>query len=177
MTPQHLSDEAVAACADGVLGGHARDRAARHINDCAECRAAVKVQREAALALRTAGAPPLPSALLDRLRTVPMTTPLETPPTAVAPDGSTVLSTLAPMAAFVPVQSQRTHRSRPYLATAAVVALAGALTAGSVSGARGPSGSGTGHVVRHTLPVQTPAPRPVPRSETAVLDFYRQGRP
>jgi hypothetical protein len=172
MTPQHLSDEAVAAFADGVLNGHARDRAARHTNGCAECREAVKIQREAAFALRTAGAPSLPSTLLDRLRTVPMTTPLDTPPTAVAPDGSTVLSTLAPMAAFVPAESARTHRTRPYLATAAVVALAGALTAGSVSNVRSPSGAGTGHVVRQAPQVRTPA-RPVP----AVVELYRNGRP
>lgn len=151
MSSQHLSDEAVAAFADGVLGGHARDRAARHVNACAECREAVKIQREAAYALRSAGAPSLPSGLLDRLRTVPMTTPLATLPTSVAPDGTTMLSTLAPMAALVPSQQQRTHRARPYITTAAIVALAGALTAGSVARAAGPE-SGTGQVVTHTTP-------------------------
>ena len=40
MRPQHLSDEAVAAFADGVLSGHARERAARHLNECPECRGA-----------------------------------------------------------------------------------------------------------------------------------------
>src|SRR5437762_1175129 len=39
MSPQHLSDEAVAAFADGVLNGHAHERAARHINSCDECAA------------------------------------------------------------------------------------------------------------------------------------------
>ena len=89
MNAQHLSDEAVAAFADGVLSGHARDRAARHVNACSECRQAVKIQREAVFALRAAGAPELPSALLDRLRTVPMTTPITSLPTAIAPDGTT----------------------------------------------------------------------------------------
>jgi hypothetical protein len=152
MTSQHLSDEAVAAFADGVLGGHARDRAARHINTCAECREAVKIQREAAYALRAAGAPPLPIGLLDRLRTVPMTTPLPSLPTAVAPDGTTMLSTVAPMAGLVPSRQQHSSRVRPYVTTAAVLALAGALTAGSVARPSGPTHTGTGHVVKHSTP-------------------------
>ncbi len=153
MAPQHLSDEAVAAFADGVLSGHARERAARHVNACDECRQAVQIQREAAFALRSACAPQLPSALLDRLRTVPMTTPLTTLPSAIAADGTPMLSTLAPMAALVPAQPQRPHRARPYLTTAAVVALAGALAAGSVARGTAPGQSGTGHVVRHSTPV------------------------
>ncbi|MDT4947566.1 MAG: hypothetical protein QOJ37_161, partial [Pseudonocardiales bacterium] len=44
MNPQHLSDEAVAAFADGVLSGHARERATRHAAACPECAHAVKVQ-------------------------------------------------------------------------------------------------------------------------------------
>ena len=40
--PQHLSDEAVAAFADGVLGGSARERARQHVEECAECRTAVR---------------------------------------------------------------------------------------------------------------------------------------
>jgi anti-sigma factor RsiW len=139
MNPQHLSDEAVAAFADGVLSGHARERATRHAAACAECAQAVKVQREAAWALRAAPAPSLPTGLLDRLRCVPQTTPITTLPTVVAPDGSTMLSTVAPMAALVPatrVPPTRTgtiHRGRTIVTTAAAVALAGALTAGSVS--------------------------------------------
>jgi hypothetical protein len=152
MSSQHLSDEAVAAYADGVLGGHARDRAARHVNACAECRQAVQVQREAAFALRAAAAPALPIGLLDRLRTVPMTTPLTTLPTAVGPDGTTMLSTLAPMAALVPGEGQRGHRLRPYITTAAVVALAGALTAGSVAQRSSSEQPGVGRVVEQTRP-------------------------
>jgi anti-sigma factor RsiW len=156
MNPQHLSDEAVAAFADGVLTGHARERATRHINSCGECRHAVNVQREAAFALRAAAAPPLPSALLDRLRTVPQTTPISTLPTALGPDGTTMLSTLpnfAPMAALVPNHSPRgTHRMRPFVTTAAIVALAGTLAAGSVARQDASAQTGTDHAVRHATP-------------------------
>jgi anti-sigma factor RsiW len=145
MNPQHLSDEAVAAFADGVLTGHARERATRHINGCTECRLAVTEQREAASALRTAAAPPLPSALLDRLRNVPQTTPITSLPTVLDADGTTLLSTFAPMAALVPVESPRGgHRLRPFVTTAAIVAMAGALTAGSVARDE-PAQTGTGH--------------------------------
>jgi hypothetical protein len=133
MSPTHLSDEAVAAFADGVLGGHARDRAARHVAECAECREAVQVQREAAYALRASPPPSLPAGLFDRLREVPLTTPLTTLPTAIAADGSTMLATFAPAAALVPEHPSRSTWMRPYLTTAAVVALAGALAAGSVA--------------------------------------------
>jgi hypothetical protein len=161
MNPQHLSDEAVAAFADGVLTGHARERAARHLSACAECRQAVTVQREAAQALRTAAAPALPTSLLDRLRTVPLTTPITTLPTAVAPDGSTVLSTFAPMAALIP--EQRTpdkRRGRTYFTTAALVGAAGALVAGAVAANSGAASSGTGHTVRPVNHVQ-PGKQPV----------------
>jgi len=103
MTPTHLSDEAVAAFADGVLTGRARERAARHVGECAECAYAVAVQREAVWALRAAPAPPLPSALLDRLREVPQTTPIQAPiPAAAARDGSGLMAVFAQQAAFAP---------------------------------------------------------------------------
>lgn len=126
MNAQHLSDEAVAAFADGVLRGLARERATRHVNACAECREAVRVQREAALALRSASAPPPPSGLLDRLRTVPETTPIPDLPSAVDSDGSPLLATFAPMAAFVPGQARSKHRLRPFVVAAALVGVAGA---------------------------------------------------
>jgi hypothetical protein len=174
VNPQHLSEEAVAAFADGVLGGHARDRAARHVERCAECRQAVRVQREATFALRSAVAPPLPSSLVDRLRNVPLTTPIPAPPSALAPDGSAVLPTVAPMAALVPGHPQRNERrarpagprdhARPYLTAAVLVgavSAAGALVAGAVaagsSGGPGPGPAGTGDIrpavqpVRHLL--------------------------
>jgi hypothetical protein len=133
MSSQHLSDEAVAAFADGVLRGHARDRAARHVDSCTECRSAVRIQREAAVALRSACAPAPPGALLDRLRSVPLTTPLTTLPSVMAPDGTPMLSTFAPMAALVPDRPARTHRTRPLVTTAAIVALTGTLAAGSMA--------------------------------------------
>ena len=85
---QHLSDEAVAAYADGVLGRTARLRAERHLAECPECAYAVSVQREAVFALRDAPLPALPSGLLDRLRAVPVTTVLTSTPLALSPDGS-----------------------------------------------------------------------------------------
>jgi hypothetical protein len=148
---QHLSDEAVAAFADGVLVGHSRERAAKHVNACAECREAVRVQREAAMALRAAPPPALPAALAARLRSVPQTTPINSLPTVVGPDGSAMLATFGSAAAFVP-GPPRTHsgrRAKPIVTTAAVVALAGALTAGSVARQEaGPVQSGTGQVAR-----------------------------
>lgn len=149
MTEQHLSDEAVAAFADGVLAGHARERAARHVAACPECRTAVRGQREAVYALRAASAPSLPIGLIDKLRTLPLTTPLSTLPTTVDSDGTPMLATFAPMAALVPEAHPRGSRVRPYVATAAVLTLAGALAAGSVGNPGGSPAPGTGQFVRH----------------------------
>jgi hypothetical protein len=153
MTSQHLSDEAVAAFADGVLRGHARERAARHTETCTECGYAVQVQREAAWALRAAPAPALPTSLVDRLRMLPDTTPLTALPTVFDDDG-TAMMMVAPMAALVPPQRQkREHRVNPMLTTAAVVALTGALTVGAVISRDDPSGEpGSGQVVRQFAP-------------------------
>ena len=87
---QHLSDEAVAAFADGFLGAGARSRATRHVSGCAECAHAVAVQREAAWALRSAVAPAPPLGLLDRLRSVPSTTALPADTTYLVGDGTAV---------------------------------------------------------------------------------------
>jgi anti-sigma factor RsiW len=132
MSVQHLSDEAVAAFADGVLRGSARERAARHVAECAECRTAVRMQREAAIALRTAPAPALPSGLIDKLRTLPMTTPLPTPlPTAVDDEGNAMLATFAPMAAFAPAHrpKEARRRGRTYLTAALLAGVTGAAAA------------------------------------------------
>jgi hypothetical protein len=87
----HLSEDAVAAFADGVLSPAAAIRAERHCGECAECAAAVRGQREAAMMLRTAATPSMPSGLLDRLAGVPMSTPLPPPmgglPTVIGEDG------------------------------------------------------------------------------------------
>lgn len=172
MNPQHLSDEAVAACADGVLVGSARERATRHLDSCAECRQAVRIQREAAFALRAAPAPALPSALLDRLRTVPQTTPITTLPTVLTADGTPMLSTFAPMAAFVASSAPRGgHRTRPFVTTAAIVAMAGALTAGSVA-RHEPAQSGRGQTVRSVIPASGSQP-----SLINPVNYFRGSRP
>jgi anti-sigma factor RsiW len=138
VSSQHLSDEAIAAFADGVLRGHARDRAARHAASCAECAHAVAVQREAVWALRAAPAPALPNGLLDRLRSVPVNTPINSTPTAIGPDGSAVFAAFGTMsaAALVPPVSTETteraaHRVRPVLLAAAAIVTVGAFAFGS----------------------------------------------
>ncbi|MDQ1732990.1 MAG: hypothetical protein QOK10_3149 [Pseudonocardiales bacterium] len=87
----HLSEDAVAAFADGVLSASAAARARRHCQECAECAEAVRGQRETAMMLRSTMAPSLPSGLLDRLACLPMSTPLPPPssglPTAIGADG------------------------------------------------------------------------------------------
>jgi anti-sigma factor RsiW len=142
MKPQHLSDEAVAAYADGVLGGHARERARRHTADCPECAYSVAVQREAVWALRAAAAPSLPSGLFDRLLDVPATTPIRVVPTSIAEDGSTMFSTFGSMAsvgvaAAVPVQAAHRNRAGPIAGTAAAVAVASLLVVSSAGHATG----------------------------------------
>jgi hypothetical protein len=166
MNSQHLSDEAVAAFADGALSGHVQQRARRHTAECPECAYAVAVQREAAWALRAAPAPALPTGLLDRLREVPSTTPLQLPPTALGADGSTLLATFGSLAAPTGVAAvvpphrasgqaeQRAHRLRPIVGTAVAVAAAGVLAVGSAAHASGssdspnrlPANSGVGQV-------------------------------
>ena len=113
MMQTHLSDEAIAAFADGVLRGSARERAGRHLSECAECAYAVAVQREAVWALRAAPAPPLPIDLLDRLRSVPATTPISNIPSALAPDGSAVFGAFGAAAFIAPSKPKRRESSPP----------------------------------------------------------------
>src|SRR6185437_11345318 len=75
----HLSEDAVAAFADGRLSPSATARARKHCAECAECAEAVRGQREAAMLLRTASAPSLPAGLLDRLAGLPMSAQLPPP--------------------------------------------------------------------------------------------------
>jgi hypothetical protein len=87
----HLSEDAVAAFADGVLAPAAALRAERHCAECRECAEAIRGQREAATMLRAAAAPALPSGLLDRLSGLSMSAPLPPPmsglPTMIGEDG------------------------------------------------------------------------------------------
>lgn len=143
---QHLSDEAVAAFADGALGISAQHRATRHLAECAECSNAVAVQREAVWALRSAVAPSLPCGLLDRLRAVPSTTPLNQRPLALDPDGSAVFAAFGtpmtepepPPPSHTPMSVDRRHRPYGLLtAAAAVVALGAAGIAVATTGGSG----------------------------------------
>lgn len=155
MNSQHLSDEAVAAFADGVLSCHARDRATKHAAGCPECAYAVAVQREAVWALRAAPSPPVPTGLLDRLRAVPATTPIDVVPAAVGADGSAVFAAFGTMPTAALVAPARggapRHRIRPVLFTAAVVAAAGLVAFTSTGQATSqkwkPIRSGPGSVV------------------------------
>jgi hypothetical protein len=125
---QHLSDEAVAAFADDVLTGHPRQRARRHTAECPECNHAVAVQREAVWALRAAPAPALPTGLLDRLRDVPVTTPIRHVPTHVDEHGIAMFASFAaPAAAFVAPQPPAGRRGRHVALAVASVAVLGAL--------------------------------------------------
>ncbi|MGN6608687.1 MAG: hypothetical protein ACTHMS_16965 [Jatrophihabitans sp.] len=134
MSGTHLSDEAVAAFADGKLSGLARDRAVRHTRACAECNHAVAVQREAVWALRAAPAPGLPSGLMDRLRGLPEVTPITPLPTVLAPDGTTMLSVFAPTAALVAAPApERPSRAKHVAGAAALLTTFGVLAAGSAS--------------------------------------------
>lgn len=106
----HLSDEAVAAFADGVLRGRARDRAQAHTATCVECAYAVAVQREAIWALRAAPAPEFPVGLFARLCEVPETTVLQSQnpqPEAVDRDGAAIFAAFGSRAAFLPWKSEK----------------------------------------------------------------------
>lgn len=175
MSTQHLSDEAVAAFADGVLSGHARERAGRHTAACSECARAVRVQREAVLALRAAPAPDLPSGLLDRLRSVPATTPIRAFSTAVAPDGSAVFAAFGtvPGASLGAPEPPAEHGRRrgPIALTAAVVAAAGVLAVASSSSAS-PLHSPSPPVTGHTRAVPVAAVTTPSDGGTAVVQPY-----
>ncbi len=145
MRQQHLSDEAIAAFADDVLRGHARERAMRHTATCTECKHAVAGQREAVWALRAAPAPALPSGLLDRLREVPATTPINTVRTTIGPDGSTMFAAFGSFGAAALVRdgnddegAGRARGMRPFVMTAAALAMVSAL--GAVGANHGTSG-------------------------------------
>lgn len=130
MREQHLSDEAIAAFADDVLGGHARERARRHCAVCPECSYAVAAQREAVWALRAAPAPSLPSGLLERLREVPVTTPVHQIPTAVDENGTAMFAAFgAPAAALVAPAHPHGHRGRRARTVAMAAASAAVVTA------------------------------------------------
>lgn len=83
----HLSEDALAAYVDGTLSPAADERAAKHLRSCAECRAAVDVEREAKALLGAARDPCLPAGLMARLLDVPMTADLGGSDRVLAIDG------------------------------------------------------------------------------------------
>ena len=160
MREQHLSDEAVAAFADGVLSGHARERARRHCAVCPGCNYAVAVQREAVWALRAAPAPSLPSGLLDRLREVPATTPITRVPTAVDDDGTAMFATMtAPAAAFVPQESggRWGHARMTAMTVAAAAVLAGVASIAATAHSSTPARAHQAGVHRPASTTELPA--------------------
>ena len=178
----HLSEDAVAAFADGVLSAAAASRAQRHCAECAECADAVRGQREAAMMLRTAQAPALPSGLLDRLAGLPMSAPLPPPrgglPTVLGADGKPVFvahdvhkaahAPGLPKPPEAPAQARHTHRRTALpvtvLASAAAVVAAGTF-GGQVStlaaANRQPVAGAAANAAGALTGGQTPAPRPV----------------
>lgn len=158
MREQHLSDEAIAAFADDVLPGHARERAGRHTARCAECKYAVAVQREAVWALRATPAPSLPNGLLDRLRDVPSTTQLNTVPSTFAPDGSAMFAAFGSMsmsaAAVAPDPESAGKKSgrgvRPFVLSTAAVAVASVVALGGSAHLR--TDDAPAHPPAHTQP-------------------------
>jgi anti-sigma factor RsiW len=130
---QHLSDEAIAAFADGVLGPVARDRARRHLDGCPDCAGAVAVQREAAFALRAAPTPALPTDLVDRLRAVPITTPLTTVSLALDSSGAAVFPAFGTKPSAPPAAGRHKPPFALFTAAAAFVAVGVGMAAGATS--------------------------------------------
>jgi len=141
----HLSEDAVAAYADGVLAPAAAIRAERHCLECAECAEAVGVQREAATMLRTASAPSLPSGLFDRLSSLPMSASMPPPfgglPTAVGADGVPVFVSHRKAPAPDQPQAGRSMR-RAALPLGVFASAAAVVAAGAVGASLGSSGAG-----------------------------------
>src|SRR5262249_7595768 len=72
----HLATDAIVAFVDGELSLSAHERAARHLANCNMCTAEVAAQRQASTAVRHAGAPAVPQALLAALHDIPQSATL-----------------------------------------------------------------------------------------------------
>jgi len=146
LSVQHLSDEAVAAFADGVLSNSAQARASKHLTECAECAHSVAEQRAAMWALRAAPAPSLPGGLLDRLRSLPATTALPSSSFVLAPDGSAVFPSygmsggphLSLLARLMPSSVPSRRRGQHMVLATAALALVAMGTVGSSAEAATP---------------------------------------
>jgi hypothetical protein len=89
----HLATDAIVAFVDGELSLCAHERAARHLANCHMCTAEVAAQRQASTAVRDAGAPAVPLALLAALHDIPQSATLPPGPEelAVTDDGQLVV--------------------------------------------------------------------------------------
>jgi len=139
---QHLSDEAIAAFADGLLPSGPRARADRHIAECPECAYSIAEQQAAVWALRAAPAPSLPVGLLDRLRELPSTTDLPADPLVLAPDGSPAFAAYGVradrhphrFANLMPLSHSARRRTQQVALVTAAVALVSLGAVGSTAG-------------------------------------------
>jgi len=94
----HLATDAIVAFVDGELSLCAHERAARHLANCHMCTAEVAAQRQASTAVRDAGAPAVPQALLAALHDIPQSATLPPGPEelAVTDDGQLVVAQRPP---------------------------------------------------------------------------------
>jgi len=73
----HLNLDAIVAYADGEMTMGAFQRAAAHVSRCPQCESEVSQQVLARSWLRAAGAPSMPTSLLDTLKSIPVVVPTE----------------------------------------------------------------------------------------------------
>ena len=157
----HLSDEAVAAFADGVLRGAAQQRARQHLSECRDCAEAIHGQRAASAVLRSAAAPSLPLALLDRLRQLPSTAPLPSAfldPAGMSVDGQPVFAAFGTVwpasaaSALLPFAGPPTPAApaapAPADAVPPAAVPAGNASAGNASAGDAPAGDAPGGAAR-----------------------------
>lgn len=77
---EHLGLDAVVAFSDGELGLTAFGRAAAHVSRCPDCAREVHEQEAARRQLRSAPCPPIPTALLSSLLSIPVALPVRQAP-------------------------------------------------------------------------------------------------
>jgi hypothetical protein len=82
----HLNLDAIVAFADGEMPLVAYQRAAAHVARCPQCEAEVNQQVVARSWLRAAGAPAMPTSLLDSLKSIPVALPVSRPVDGVTVD-------------------------------------------------------------------------------------------
>jgi anti-sigma factor RsiW len=121
----HLNLDAIVAFADGEMPMVAYQRAAAHVARCPQCEYEVNQQVVARSWLRAAGAPPMPTSLLDSLKSIPIALPASRPVDGLRMD---------PMTGRV-VRSDDTGRSTQHRGWRFRFLGAGALAAGLAVGA------------------------------------------